>query len=90
MLITPISIFPRRRGKRFRRAGSNRKKPCAAEPQSNSKPYSPQRREVVQRSEYFLIKNSLLGVLSASALKIVADPSFGGSAVSPLLDRPVL
>ena len=34
-----------------------------------------------QRSEDFLIKTSLLGVLSVSALKIVADPSFGGSAV---------
>ena len=34
-----------------------------------------------QRSENFLIKNSLLRALSASALKIVADPSFGGSAV---------
>ena len=34
-----------------------------------------------QRSEYFLIKNSLLPALSASALKTVADPSFGGSAV---------
>jgi hypothetical protein len=29
----------------------------------------------------FLTKNSLLGVLRASALKTVADPSFGGSAV---------
>ena len=28
-----------------------------------------------------LIKNSLLRVLRASALKIMADPSFGGSAV---------
>jgi hypothetical protein len=35
-----------------------------------------------QRSEYFLIKNSLLCVLNPSALKIVADPSSGGSAVS--------
>jgi hypothetical protein len=34
-----------------------------------------------QRSENSLIKNSLLSVLRASALKTVADPSFGGSAV---------
>jgi hypothetical protein len=34
-----------------------------------------------QSSEYFLINNSLLCALRASALKIVADPSFGGSAV---------
>jgi hypothetical protein len=27
----------------------------------------------------------VLGVLCASALKIVADPSFGGSAVSPII-----
>ena len=34
-----------------------------------------------------MIKNSLLCALGASALKTVADPSFGGSAVSSLLDR---
>jgi len=31
-----------------------------------------------------LIKNSYLGVFRASALKVVADPSFGGSAVNTL------
>jgi hypothetical protein len=36
---------------------------------------------ISQSSEYFLIKNSLLRALRASALKTVADPSFGGSAV---------
>jgi hypothetical protein len=33
------------------------------------------------------MKSSFLGVLRASALKVVVDPSFGGSAVSYLLDR---
>jgi hypothetical protein len=35
----------------------------------------------------FLVKNPFLCVLRASALKVVADPSFGGSAVSSLLHR---
>ena len=43
--------------------------------------YSPQRRRVRRDQRVFLIKNSLLCVLRASALKTVADPSFGGSAV---------
>src|SRR4029434_2927695 len=34
MLITPISIFPRRRGKRLRHTGPNRKELRAAEPRS--------------------------------------------------------
>jgi hypothetical protein len=38
--------------------------------------------------EVFLIKNSSLRALRASALKIVADPSFGGSAVSQGTKRP--
>jgi hypothetical protein len=48
--------------------------------------YSPQRHGVRRDRRTFLIKNSLLSVLRASALKTVADPSFGGSAVqSPSL-----
>ena len=45
------------------------------------KKYSPQRHRVRRDRRIFLIKNSLLRVLRASALKTVADPSFGGSAV---------
>ena len=44
-----------------------------------------------QRSENFLTKNSLLCVLRVSALKTLADPSFGGSAVqspSPASGKP--
>jgi hypothetical protein len=53
------------------------------------KKYSPQRHGV-RSAEHLLINNSLLGALSASALKIVADPSFGGSAVSYLEVQIVL
>jgi len=35
-----------------------------------------------QSTQRLLILNSPLRVLSASALKIAADPSFGGSAVN--------
>ena len=46
-----------------------------------TKEYSPQRHRVRRVRSIFLIKNSLLRALRASALKVVADPSFGGSAV---------
>jgi hypothetical protein len=35
-----------------------------------------------QSTQRLLILDSHLGVLSVSALKVVADPSFGGSAVN--------
>jgi hypothetical protein len=64
----------------------NHKECNAAELQPKQQALFYRRGTEFPESEYFFIKNFSLGALRASAFRNVADPSFGGSAVSSLLN----